>query len=1336
MSVKRYLSFSGIIVFLFIFCHQAFAFRYSNFVVHSSNQNELSLSYYPNASRFDTVEINNKHYIIPYIETSFIDKDKDGNPISIYTFVNLTVPSADGFKLSSVSKFYQSESFIHSFNIIKSSNGYWSAFENLSNSKKSSPDIALHYDGIARNRHIAHLKIKIADFDEAISSLKIPERIDLIIQFSNEPKVSTDHSVSKQTEDDFDFTLNHEVGNNWLFYPENQTKSGKKESLLALSSGTWVKINIEKEGIQKISADMLNAIGYKIANNDLSTIKVFGREGESLPEAVSKALENQLNEIPIIVRTKSDGSLESIIFYATAAKGFKYSNDAFVSYNNYYTNTNSFLLTWGGNTGKRLQIIEPPYGEVQNKPINHIQREFYVEEFTNAFIGGSGRLWLGSNIFPLNLAPVILYNLDRSEGNNILYRFQVAHRSTTNGTFKFFDSKRELGSVVVSGDTDKYTDGIYRVVSLISPANLTSADDRAWLSITYSNSNLTQATPFFNWYEIHYPRSLIAINNRINFFSDPTLEGITEYNFTNFSGEIIGLDVTDIKNIQQIKNLSNTGGIFNFRVNLEKNKPQKFCIASEFHIPKLEQIEFVNLRENKANSDLIVITHPSLLKSANNYKSYRESKGIYKVTVVQTDHIYNEFAYGVPDPTAIRDFLAHSFSKWDVKPKYVLLWGDGHYDYKNILKLNVTNFVPPYESIEPSKDYYSATLSFTSDDYFARIVGDDRRIDLAIGRLPIDSPTNGEWMVEKIRNYENNSSIDQWRTNITLVADDSPQAGSSSDLTQHTNASEILARRYISDDFNIKKIYLPDYPTENIPNGRRRPRATEDLVSTINTSGSIILNWIGHGNPRVWAHEEVFDRDKTIPMMKNSGKYFFTTAATCDFGRFDMPDTRSGAEELVLSRIGGAIGIFSATRVVYAGWNEEINQSFYKELLNRKPSTQLYPTIGEAYYYIKQYKINDNDEKYNILADPSIKLPIPNFIISIDSLNGRYIGDMKDTVNIKALSKVKLKARILNPLDSSLISDYNGTAFIILKDTDYNVILRDIDGVNHSMTKYGGALHKGTYPVVNGLITAEFIIPEDISFLDGAGRINLYSYSDDNRFAKGSSRCFKVAGIESILDVEPSEPRIEIFLDSTTFIPGDIVSNNPILIVNLYDDYGINTTGNGIGHGIEAWIDDNPKSIDLTNQYTTTIGKTKFGTARTQLFNLSPGSHTVRVRAWNVFNKFSVAETFFRIGGEKEGIIISDVYPYPNPFSDMVNIRFRHNISEPFNSELKFFNISGMLVQTLQQEISSVHTSEIHWNGRDNNGAMVTAGAYIYQLNLTDKRGNSSSKYGILMNLK
>lgn len=1337
MIQRRYSTVTLIILFFLAFNTISFANSINNYNISISTQTELSISYKPKILNFDTVTINNSVFIIPKIEHTFIEKDESGNPLSIFTVANITVPTENGFVLHSATKSFSNQ--IISYDIKQNALGKWSAqtFVQPQNSQNINSYLTLNYDGIARNRHIAKLKIYIADLDKNNNSFLIPDKIDINIKFKPDFKAPEGFSSDVPKEkDDFAFTLNHEAGNSWIFYPSNNLSSNKKESLLTISSGTWIKINIESDGIYKITADMLNAIGHKISNKDINTIKVFGREGESLPETVSMALENQLNEIPILVKTKPDGSLESIIFYGAGAKGFKYIDDSFRSYYNYYTNTNSFLLTWGGTNGKRLEPKNPPNGEVVNRPTNHIQREFYIEEYTNAFIGGSGRIWLGSNIFPLNFSPIILYNLDRSANNTILYRFNVAHRSKTNGTFKFSDNKREIGSIDISGDTDRYIDGRYKIASFIAPANQIANDDRSWLSITYSNSNSTQSTPFFNWYEIHYPRYLIAINNRVNFFTEPFLDGITEYNFSNFSGEIIGLDVTDIKNIQQLKNLSNTGGIFNFRINLEKNNPRKIIIASDFNFPKLEQIEFTNLRENKLNADLVVITHPALINSANNYKTYRESKGAYKVAVVQTNHIFNEFAYGVADPTAIRDFLAYAFANWDIKPEYVLLWGDGHYDYKNNLKLNVTNYVPPYESIEPTKDYFSATQSFTSDDYFARVVGNDRRIDISIGRLPIDSPANGAWMVEKIKNYENNSSIDQWRTNITLVADDGPQERSLSDGTQHTNASERLSKSYISEDFNVKKIYMPDYPTENIPNGRRRPGATQDLVSTVNTNGTLILSWIGHGNPRVWAHEEIFDRDKTIPMMKNSGKYFFATAATCDFARFDMPDSRSGAEELVLSRIGGAIGVFSATRVVYAGWNEEINQSFYKELINRKPNTKLYPTIGEAYYNIKQYKINDNDEKYNIFADPSIKLPIPDFIISIDSLNGKYIGDKKDTVSIKALSKVSLKARILSPIDSSLVADYNGTAFINLKDCDYTVYIKDIEGTIHTMEKQGGALHKGTYPVINGMISAEFIIPEDISFLDGLGRINAYSYSNDNRFAKGSSRSFKVAGIDQTLNVNPTKPKIEIFLDSTTFVPGDIVSNNPILIVNLYDDYGINTTGNGIGHGIEAWLDDNPNSIDLTNQYTTTVGNSKLGSARVQLFNLSPGLHIVRVRAWNVFNKFSVAETYFRIGGANDGILIGDFYTYPNPFADNVTFRFRHNIPEPFNAELKIFNSAGMLVKTIQTEISSIHTSEINWNGRDNNGSMVTAGAYIYLLNLSDKRGNSASKYGILMNLK
>jgi hypothetical protein len=223
------------------------------------------------------------------------------------------------------------------------------------------------------------------------------------------------------------------------------------------------------------------------------------------------------------------------------------------------------------------------------------------------------------------------------------------------------------------------------------------------------------------------------------------------------------------------------------------------------------------------------------------------------------------------DPTAIRDFLAMAFLTWTPRPRYAVLWGDGHFDYKNI-STSAPNYVIPYESFDPDNQAYGLT-TYTTDDYYARLIRNDSQVDIAIGRVPVSSNAQGNAYINKLKDYESGSSKDDWRTRITLIADDS-QAAEKVDGALHLNQSEDLANKFVPTEFQAKKIYLIEYPTESVARGRRKPAVTQELLSTINTTGSVLLNWIGHGNPRVWAHEEIFRRETTPNEMLNPNKAF------------------------------------------------------------------------------------------------------------------------------------------------------------------------------------------------------------------------------------------------------------------------------------------------------------------------------------------------------------------------------------------------------------------------------------------------------------------------------
>lgn len=568
-----------------------------------------------------------------------------------------------------------------------------------------------------------------------------------------------------------------------------------------------------------------------------------------------------------------------------------------------------------------------------------------------------------------------------------------------------------------------------------------------------------------------------------------------------------------------------------------------------------------------------------------------------------------------------------------------------------------------------------------------------------------------------------------WRTTVTLVADDSWTTSPPYDGNTHTEDSESLAATFLPDDIQISKLYLPEYQTENIPGGKRKPGVNEDILSSANLSGTLLMNWYGHGNPQVWAHEHVLNRETDITKMINLDKLFFLTAGTCDYARFDMTENQSGAEDMLLSRSGGAIGVFSSSRLVYASSNSLITQEFYHQLFTRDTESGLYPTIGEVLFRVKQRYNALNDVKFFVLGDPSIRLLIPDHRaeITIDSVDGKPVDNKAEEIQIKALSKVSLSCVIKDRSIDQFVSDFNGKAFMTMLDGDDEITVEDFDGSMHYILKHGGALNRSSYDVRSGRFSAEITVPRDISFSGNSGRLYVYAYAEDGRQAKGGIRSYEVNGINPNANPDDKGPEINIFMDARSFRQGEIVSEEPLLIVDLRDSTGLNTTGRGIGHGIEAWLNDDPQSIDLTEYFTTSPEDPKSGTVRRKLSKLEPGLYTVKVRAWDIFNNYSVAETYFRVAPEND-IVISDIRNYPNPFDNATTIRFRHNIAPPFEAQLKIYTTTGQMVRVLNSDIFTYHEGEIFWDGFDSYGNKVSQGMYFYNVMIRTANGNTANK--------
>jgi len=136
------------------------------------------------------------------------------------------------------------------------------------------------------------------------------------------------------------------------------------------------------------------------------------------------------------------------------------------------------------------------------------------------------------------------------------------------------------------------------------------------------------------------------------------------------------------------------------------------------------------------------------------------------------------------------------------------------------------------------------------------------------------------------------------------------------------------------------------------------------IIDQVNR-GTLVLNYTGHGNPTVWAHESILTLDDVKTQFFNADKLTFAVAATCDWGRFDEPGAQSSAEEMISNERGGGIGVFSALRPVYDGDNAELNQNLYDQLLPKM--SRLFLHDWEMLSFLQKTKQGTRSTNVNII---------------------------------------------------------------------------------------------------------------------------------------------------------------------------------------------------------------------------------------------------------------------------------------------------------------------------------------------------------------------------------
>ncbi len=1104
-------------------------------------------------------------------------------------------------------------------------------------------------------------------------------------------------------------------------------KSTNSESPLA--HGEWYRIEVQEAGMYKLDYNYFHTLN--IAINDIDSIKLYGNGGVAIPDNKTGPPDSLVEIHRLVVRKNNDGSPDPedyVVFYGRGAQGWSYKGgNNFQHFINPYSEKNYYFFTLDQGIGKQIDPIVSSTGSPPTYQPASFQEKIFVEQERYNLMN-SGRRWVGKLFTGTDNTDTYYNSLPGLvSSSQITYRFNFLRRSASVDILNIFENNLTLlGSIEIKATNVGYDAGDPYAEDVLKSATGEVPGNTSIIKIQVESNNQDSKT-WLDWFEIFYQRRLEAIDDKL-LFTTPDISGSIQYVVSKFSSsEILAFDITQHENVKQIKQLDIAqDNSCTFQFQQESGKVYEIAVVNKngFKTPLIAtKIENSNIRGIQDPVNFIIISPPEFFSEAYRLKAHRDSVTVQdrlNTLVVNINQIYNEFSSGLPDPLAIREFLQYTQENWDPVPAYILLFGWGHYDYKNI-STSQRNWIPPYETPES----FIPINSYPCDDNFI-ILGASKSYAMAIGRLPVRTSKEATVAVDKIISYETTASIDTWRNRITFVADDGKTSGQEDNGATFTTDSDTIAenKNYVPKSIEKKKIYIVAYPTMNTASGRRKPDANRAIVDAIN-QGTLITNFIGHGNERLWAHEAIFTREDDLPQLQNRDRLTFIVAATCSYGKYDNPQELSAAEQLVTMEKGGAVADLSAARLVTDPQNNTLIKLFYSNLLRRN-TDGTFPRLGDAYLYAKKTCMQDgNSPKFHLFGDPTLRLLMPKNDAMIDSVNVNGSWTMAtDSIKMKSLGRIQIAGAVKQKDGSTMVS-FKGTCTVQLFDSQRFVIIDE--GYGHFNFKVNGSmLYQGDVSITNGQFVTTIPIPKDVTFGKSA-RISMYAWNN-NTDGVGYTENMMINGIDTTAVVDAVGPKISVYLnDTATFHAGDVVKSNPTLIVRLWDASGINISTIGVGHQLSATISNPERIYDLSNYYHSDLDTYQSGEVRYPLRDLSDGKYTLRVKAWDIQNNSSNAETFFEVFSTDDFALLH-VLNYPNPFSSSTTFAFQRTATDPIDVEVKIYSIAGRLIQRIKMQSIKDPFVRIPWDGKDNDGSEIANGIYFYKLIARSQDGTQTNE--------
>ncbi|WCO01014.1 type IX secretion system sortase PorU [Psychroserpens ponticola] len=1136
------------------------------------------------------------------------------------------------------------------------------------------------------------------------------------------------------------FTINYSSGSSAV----NRNAANTQEIVNSvLSTGKWRRFYVDKSGIFKLSKSFLEDIGVN-TSADPRSIKIFGNGGAIVPMPNNEFYPNDLAENAIQFVGEEDGVFNDgdyILFYAEGPTGNVEESDINTNINP-YTNKTNYYVNFGGDFGKRIETTIQP-NENPDFTVNTFQ-DYKFHEVDEYNVVKLGRRWFGDR-FDIENEKTFTFNfpnLVTTEPAKLkVYGATVSEVPTTM-------SVKVNSADVANLNFNGVSDGVLGTGASYE-GNLLLNSSEVAVNLQYNNNGNPSSLGYLDYVSVEATRDLSFTGGQMHFKNNivQNTSGVVEYLMSNTSNVKEVWDITDKYNVTSI---SNPDQVSNFSFKAVSGTLRHYIAFNNqnFFEPLRDANTFVSNQNIKGtiflnnqgefqDIDYIIVTPNNMLSQAERLAEINRQQYDLNVKVVTLKQIYTEFSSGNQDIGGIRNmikYVYHNASVPDKRLKYLCLFGDASFDYKNRITNN-TNIVPSWFSYNS----FSLTSSFVSDDFYVMMDDNEgtmeasNKADIAVGRILANSPQQAKQLVDKIQEYYSVDSYGSWRNNVLVISDDVDIGSFEGELQQTTDdIANIITQE--KPFLNAIKIHSDAFLQESSSAGERYPQVNKEIRDAIEV-GALVVNYFGHGGEDGLAAERIFDKIDSQEV-SNACKYNLFITVTCEYTKFDDPLRHTAGEFTYWNTKGGAIGLVTTTRQIFVSLGQAFNVIMEPYLFAFGSND--YPSVAEA---LRQSKndpsISSNPQKPLVwyIGDPAMKLSFAKPDVRLTKINDVPIGG--DTDVLQALGKVKLSGEVVNE-SGNLLSDYNGilTATIFDKEIERQTLNNDNQTNNGQpvvmdFKTLGEVIFKGQATVANGEFEFEFVVPKDIGIPVGPGKVSFYTMRTlplENR--AGSSFDIQVGGINENAAEDNIGPVINLYMNDENFVSGGITNEQPSLVAKLQDENGINTAS-GIGHDIVAILDgDETNPFVLNDYYQADIDDYQNGKVSYPFRDLSPGLHTLSLKAWDVYNNSSTAEIEFIVFDKDQELIIDNVLNYPNPFIDYTEFWFNHNSSDVLDVSVQIFTVSGKLVRTLNgqtnggSKVTSSISKDIVWDGRDDFGDKIGKGVYIYKLKVRSNRLN------------